>query len=78
MTFTNPTKTASYDVIITKLNEDLTKAQKEAARGLRWDKYEVCLRIKYVWRGEILEAYNRTCLKEKEDKVINFAHKSAK
>ena len=46
--------------------------------GLRQDEHKVYLGIKDVWRGEILEAYNRSWLDEIKDEVIDFTHKLAK
>ena len=61
-----------------KLTTEISKSQKEAVWELQRDEHEVYLGIKDVWKENILEAYVKSWLKEIEDRVLDFTHKSEK
>ena len=76
--FTNTIKPSTDDPSIKTLTADITKSQKEAAWGLRWDEHEVYLGIKNVWKDNILKAFNILWLEEIKYKDLNFTQKTEK
>ena len=76
--FTNPTESSNYDPSIKSSTAYVTILQNEALQQLKWDKHEVYLIIKDVWKEKLLDTYVISWLEEIEYDVLNFTQKMSK